>query len=50
MNKEQKQWESPAWEIIFLGAQDVIRTSGNSVSVEYSGFGTEVSWDDLFTN
>lgn len=50
MVREQKQWESPKWEIILFDSQDVIRTSGNSVTVEGSGFGQEVGWNDLFND
>ncbi len=46
MNDRKQTWAPPEVEIIFLGADDVIRTSGTEIRNE--GYGDTTTWNDLF--
>lgn len=48
MNSTYEQWTKPVLEIVLFDSDDVIRTSGNTVRQEESGFGDSENWTDLF--
>ena len=50
MNSTYEQWTKPVLEIVLFDSDDVIRTSGNTGTVQQgeSGFGDLANWNDLF--
>lgn len=46
MNDRKPVWTPPVTEIIYLGADDVIRTSDTQRQEE--GVGDKTTWNDLF--